>query len=188
MIYVGIDPGQSGGIAWLSSTGAQVAKMPETGGDLLMLLERVVRLPANAYTPANEVGRDVVVAIERAQAMPPSVQGRIQGVASTFKFGQHYGTLCGLLLALRVPFVAVSSVVWQKALGCLTHGDKTISKARAQQLYPHLKVTHATADALLIATWCARQDWRGVVADAPPPARADDLLALQILDEIQERF
>jgi hypothetical protein len=41
--------------------------------------------------------------------------------------------------------------VWQKSLGCLTHGDKNVSKAAAQRLFPGMKITHATADALLIA-------------------------------------
>jgi hypothetical protein len=41
--------------------------------------------------------------------------------------------------------------VWQKALGCLTKGDKNITKRKAQEMFPGIKVTHATADSLLIA-------------------------------------
>jgi hypothetical protein len=36
-------------------------------------------------------------------------------------------------------------------MGCLTKGDKNVSKSRAQELFPSIKVTHAIADALLIA-------------------------------------
>jgi hypothetical protein len=39
---------------------------------------------------------------------------------------------------------------------CLTKGDKNVSKARAQELFPALKITHATADALLIAEYGRR--------------------------------
>lgn len=42
-------------------------------------------------------------------------------------------------------------------MGCLTKGDKNISKARAQQLFPTAKITHATADALLLAEWRRKQ-------------------------------
>jgi hypothetical protein len=34
---------------------------------------------------------------------------------------------------------------------CRTGGDKNISKARAQELFPRVKVTHKNADALLLA-------------------------------------
>jgi hypothetical protein len=39
---------------------------------------------------------------------------------------------------------------------CLTGGDKNISKRRAQELFPSLKITHAVADALLIAEYGRR--------------------------------
>ncbi len=38
----------------------------------------------------------------------------------------------------------------------LTKGDKNVSKRRAQELFPALKVTHAIADALLIAEFARR--------------------------------
>ena len=47
--------------------------------------------------------------------------------------------------------------VWQKALGCMTGGDKNVTKRRAQELFPGHKITHATADALLIAHYGTKQ-------------------------------
>lgn len=41
-------------------------------------------------------------------------------------------------------------------MGCLTNGDKNITKQRAQQLFPSAKVTHKIADALLLAEYCRR--------------------------------
>jgi len=38
-------------------------------------------------------------------------------------------------------------------LGCLSKGDKNVTKAKAQEQFPNIKVTHATADALLIALY-----------------------------------
>ena len=78
------------------------------------------------------------------------------GVTSAFTFGKGYGFLCGILTALGVPWEQVTPQKWQKAMGCLSGGDKNKTKARAQQLFPNLKITHAVADALLIAEYCKR--------------------------------
>jgi crossover junction endodeoxyribonuclease RuvC len=90
--------------------------------------------------------------IEKVHSMPK------QGVASSFKFGQSYGFLRGCLVASGIPFEEVSPQVWQKELGCLSKGDKNVTKARAQSLFPQLRITHATADALLICEY-ARRLW-----------------------------
>jgi hypothetical protein len=39
----------------------------------------------------------------------------------------------------------------------MTKGDKNISKAKAQELFPDKKIIHATADALLIALYGTKQ-------------------------------
>jgi hypothetical protein len=61
-----------------------------------------------------------------------------------------------LLTGEEFPFEEVSPQKWQKAMGCMTKGDKNVSKAKAQQLFPQLKITHAIADALLIAEYARR--------------------------------
>jgi len=136
-LYLGIDPGQSGGIAVLGDTLTEAYKMPSTERDLADLLEE--------YAPYIKGA-----AIEAVHSFPK------QGVASSFAFGRSYGFLRGLLIALRIPFREVAPGSWQRAMGCLTKGDKNVSKARAQQMWPKLKITHATADSLLIAEWARR--------------------------------
>ena len=79
-----------------------------------------------------------------------------QGVASTFKFGQSFGFLQGILIAAEIPFELVTPQKWQRYLGCRTKGDKNITKARAQELFPDIKCTHAVSDALLIAEYGRR--------------------------------
>jgi hypothetical protein len=79
------------------------------------------------------------------------------GVVSAFTFGRGYGGLLMALTALEIPFVDVSPQKWQGAIGCMTKGDKNVSKAKAQAMFPTIKITHAIADALLIAEWCRRQ-------------------------------
>lgn len=144
MIFLGIDPGQSGGIASLMVENGQDAiawKMPETERDIWRLVAS--RAP-DGDCPAT------FAAIERVHSMPK------QGVASSFKFGRSYGFLRGCLIASGIPFEEVAPQVWQKAMGCLSRGDKNVTKAKAQQLFPSLKITHATADALLLAEYAQR--------------------------------
>jgi crossover junction endodeoxyribonuclease RuvC len=139
MLFMGIDPGMSGGIGVIDIVDNQpdAYAMPETEADTSYLFA--------------ELKRHVVFClIEKVHSMPK------QGVASSFKFGVNYGFLRGMLIGHGIPFGEVSPQKWQKAMECLTHGDKNISKARAQQLFPSLKITHATADALLIAEYCRR--------------------------------
>jgi len=141
MSFIGIDPGQSGGIAAVTVTGpvGYAIPMPETEADVVHALRAwAVHVPP------------IMVAIEHVTPMPK------QGLGSTWKFGQHYGMLRGILAALGWRYILVRPQVWQKELGCLSHGDKRVTKGMAQRLFPGLRITHATADALLIAEWCRR--------------------------------
>ena len=139
MNFLGLDPGVSGGIALITDDATVVYKMPETETDILDTLRGCAdHRPLFAY-------------LEAVHAMPK------QGVSSTFKLGMQYGMLRAFLLALAIPFETVSPGVWQRALGCLSKGDKNVTKRKAQELHPQIKVTHATADALLITDYGRRK-------------------------------
>lgn len=88
--------------------------------------------------------------LEKVHAMPK------QGVSSTFKFGKSFGFLIGVLTALGIPYEFVTPNAWQKQLGCQSKGDKNVTKAKAQQLFPAEKIVHGNADALLIAEYGRR--------------------------------
>ena len=138
-LYIGIDPGLSGGVAFVPDSGTPWAhKMPETDRDLIDLLRDSINL------------FDARAVIELVHSSPQ------MGVKSAFTFGEGYGRLQMALTALGVPYERVRPVVWQKAMGCLTKGDKNVSKRRAQELFPAIKVTHAIADALLIGEYARR--------------------------------
>jgi hypothetical protein len=90
--------------------------------------------------------------------------GKQQPGARMFTFGRSYG---GLVMACMMVGLAVHEVrplVWQKALGL--HRKKTQAppawknrlKGLAQKLYPELKVTLETADALLILEYARRRE------------------------------
>lgn len=142
MIYIGIDPGASGGIGVATPLGDVAAhKMPDTPHELADLIR--------SYTLRNSLTKPFAV-LERVASFPG------QGVSSTFKFGANFGMIQGVLAAVGIPYELVSPGVWQKAMGCLTKGDKNVTKAAAQRMFPGIRVTHAVADALLLAEYARR--------------------------------
>ena len=141
MIVIGIDPGKSGGIAWIDETGkACVEKMPDTLKDLWELISNI-----SGYYGIYKI--DCVAYLEQVSSSPG------MGVVSAFTFGNGFGHLEMALTAAGIPFERVRPQIWQKAMGCMTKGDKNVSKRKAQELFPEIKITHATADALLIAKY-----------------------------------
>lgn len=143
MRIMGIDPGKSGGIAVLSDEWQLVMPMPETEADIKEVIKQEL-------DSAKEKEQFLRCYLEAVHAMPG------QGVVSMFKFGMNYGIIRGILSALGISFETVSPAKWQRALGCLSKGDKNVTKRKAQELFPLLKITHKTADALLIAEYGRR--------------------------------
>lgn len=152
MRFIGIDPGNSGGIAVLDESGRvlMTTKMPETDGDLFDYLEQC-KAP---------VGEETKAFIEKVHAGIFGGKGKM-GVVSAFTFGGSYRAAKMAMVGNKIAFEEVTPQKWQQALACLTKGDKNISKQRAQELFPDLrKVTHAFADALLIAEYGRRLEVR----------------------------
>ena len=98
----------------------------------------------------------VMVWIEKAQAMPN------QGVSSTFKTGEGYGTWKGICAGLRLSFDLVSPRMWTKTvLTDIPLGDpKKRSMLKCSRLFPNLSLKKprgkkdsldGRADAALIA-------------------------------------
>ena len=143
--WIGIDPGCNGGIAWITDGKACAEKMPDTLQDLWELLDNI----ASVCKYENRCAC-VKAYIEQVHSSPQ------MGVKSAFTFGNGFGHLEMALTAAAIPFERVRPQVWQKAIGCLTKGNKNITKAKAQELFPGIKVTHAIADSLLIAEYNRR--------------------------------
>lgn len=145
MLFAGLDPGVLGGIAIIDSTGVvvRVTQMPQTDRAILDVL--------TGFPPERSISRACIELVHSRPGM---------SVRAMFTFGRGYGALQMALAALRIPYEEVTPRRWQGALGCLTGGDKNVSKARAQQLFPSIKCTHAIADALLIAEYCRRLEVR----------------------------
>ena len=89
--------------------------------------------------------------IEKVHSMPK------QGVVSTFTFGKNYGQWLGILASNGVPYKEVTPQTWMKYYGAMPKDKpkrKKYLKHLAQSLYPNIKITLKTADAVLIAHWC----------------------------------
>ena len=151
MIIMGVDPGASGGIG------------------ILCKYHTFSREPV-AWAFRDKSLRDIhhmfllVSPIEEVQAYLESVHSMPRdGVRSAFSFGKSYGNLEAFLVAAEIPFERVTPSVWQKEFGLIkrkgeTHTEKkNRHKALAQEMFPSVKVTHAVADALLIAEYGRRQ-------------------------------
>ena len=135
---IAIDPGQAGGIAILSFDGEllDVKKMPDTPKELLDYL--------------SEWSENSVCYLEKVGGIPG------MGASKMFNFGKGFGHLEMALLSLGIKTIEVTPQKWQKALQLGNKGRSSSTewknklKARAQQLYPRVKVTLDISDALLI--------------------------------------
>ena len=146
--FIGIDPGSNGGIATISPWNICVVEAyPFRKTSMVDVSTILEDLGSRGVTHA---------LIELVHAMPG------QGVTSMFNFGHNFGMLEGLLIGAGIPYDRVTPQKWQKEFGLYRLHDetKTAKKNRhkelAKELFPTLNVTHATADALLIAEYCRR--------------------------------
>lgn len=140
-VICGIDPGITGGIAFLyADNTVSPYDIPSAGGEVDV--DAVVRL-LRIYGPSRAI-------VERASAMPG------QGVSSTFKFGQAYGALRAAVTACGIPHHIVSPRVWKGHFRL--DKDKEKSRAMAIRLWPgcgffERKMDHGRAEAALIARY-----------------------------------
>jgi hypothetical protein len=141
MNIICIDPGKNGGVAIYDAALNKVVahKIPPTDRELVTLIEGSMGDETEAYL------EDLVKFT--GSPMPSSAMAA---------YASSWGFIRGLLVALKIKVTMPTPQKWQKALGLGT--SKGISKTewknklknRAEQLHPHIQVTLATADALLI--------------------------------------
>jgi hypothetical protein len=152
--YIGIDPGASGGLVLIRCETIEAVPMPDTERDVWDWIR-------GAREVVGERGGFAV--IEQVGGHTKDQRGTPGMGSAMFKFGMSYGGLRMALIAAGIPFQAVSAPTWHRGLSLSPRkrdeartAYKNRLKARAQELYPQFKVTLAIADALLIATYCAR--------------------------------
>lgn len=149
-MYIGIDPGQQGGIAVLDDRGnvVDVTKMPQTPFDILSYLKQYDKACTTVYL--EDVGH----------GMPG------QSSKATAKFARHNGHLEMALLSCELRTIKCTPQKWMKTYQMGKSKDYTKAgwkrklKEKCQQLFPTLgkQITLSTCDALLIAFYGYQQE------------------------------
>lgn len=143
MIYIGIDPGESGAFAYVCDGDCATYHW-----DCEMFI--------NALKVLKE--RGCVACVEEVHAMPR------QGVSSTFKFGKSAGYIEGVLEALRIPYQLIKPQQWKKEFS-LIKKDKVASIQVCKRLFPDVSLRRTDkcrtdddgmAEALLMAEYARR--------------------------------
>ena len=152
MRFIGIDPGASGGIAWIDEDGNADAfgftrKTEGEIADMCKMLDNGTLL------------HETVATIEWVHAMPSD------GKTQAFAFGQSLGLLRGMMAMTSIPLGKVDPMKWKRHFDLIVPRDKALTeskhktrkknldKAKSIDLFPSLKITHSLADALLIAEY-----------------------------------
>ena len=163
MIWCGVDPGVTGGIAFIDTTPdpeeyhyEQIYTHDLPKGDEYLDCNKLADLVRD-HLPDHAV-------IEAAASRPA------QGVKSTFTFGVSFGQIIGVLHALKIKTTLVRPQTWKRDMG-LDGANKQLSKSKQTTMLKHRSLevasdlfpTHAwqwsrvkdnhRAEALLIAHW-----------------------------------
>lgn len=151
-MFLSVDPGANGAIViWDKGKIADVIGLPNLGDpevEAYPLTRMMIESVGNA-TGWRESTTTVV--IEKVGGRPGN------GVQRNWSFAYGLGRLEACIEhATNVEWVRVTPKRWQQDLGCLTGGDKNITKNLATELFPEWKVTHQIADAMLIGEWYNR--------------------------------
>lgn len=147
MIYIGIDPGEKGGISAIDENGNVVCCE-------IMSRDGLIRNCKNIINISNG---SVIACVEKVNAMPG------QGVTSMFSFGKSAGFIEGVLETLGIGYQLVTPQKWKKEFSLIKTG-KNMSIKVCQKLYPnqnliperHRKESDGMAESLLMATYAKR--------------------------------
>lgn len=148
MNVLGIDPGQKGGIAFITDFHSEAVPMPMIGKDFdVPAIMEIIR------TKSVEL-----VVIEKVHGMPG------QGVRSTFTFGYGVGVIVGTVETLGLPLRWVTPQAWKKIVLAGTGKDKDAAIAHVRQAYPGVALVpprcrtphDGIADAVCIAEYGRR--------------------------------
>lgn len=162
MIYLGIDPGQSGGLVSIKvdyqwSGPDEKAEgvitfttMPKTEREVW---DWFYRLKHPEYN-------QVVACIEKVSGYV----GKPHPGSSMFNFGWGYGGLRMAMVGNDIEFDEIAPRTWMSAMAVQSRKrGESISqhkqkiKRMAESLYPRILTTLATSDAVLLATYCRRK-------------------------------
>lgn len=140
-LTIGIDPGSSGGyaIAWENTINVYAL------GEDFEFVEHIQDLKDHPD----------VTSIEAVVELVPPFAGKMIPSSSSFKLGENYGFIQGVLRMAEIPFTLIRPQEWQKGLsglkGLTSNKRKKVLANHAKRFFPSTKgITLKTADAILI--------------------------------------
>lgn len=150
-MILGIDPGMTGALAWLTDAGelVHIEDMPTVEIKVGNGKRRQVNAALLAHMLIER--RPVHVVLEHVATKPTD------GVVGAFSFGRGFGTLEGVIAGLRIGHTLVKPQVWKRALHVTD--DKDFARQRAMQMFPSnaqlfaRKKDDGRAEAAMIGSW-----------------------------------
>ena len=144
-IYIGCDPGQSGGFVVLTETGyvIEVFKTPETRKEFI-----------NRLMPYKEC--HCFCLLEKVGCRPTN------GAKANYTFGVNVERLLHTLEQSQIAHQEITPQSWMKSYMMKKSKEETHTqwknrlKAKAEQLFPKEKITLWNSDAFLIAEYARR--------------------------------
>ncbi len=161
-VFIGIDPGLSGAVAFIGEGGLSVFDMPTLKAGTKRTIDEIEL--ARIIDDATKLNHIEAVALEQVGVRPG------EGSVGAFTFGRGYGLLRGILRAHFVPIIDVTPARWKRDLGIKTGSGKDASRALAKEhfqrkadLFARVK-DDGRAEAALLALWCSRNAEQKVAA------------------------
>ena len=146
-VYIGIDPGRSGGICVIEDDFIKAFPCPDNIQDTALIFAMSISVSET---------KKVVAYIEKVWARPTDAKGSI------WKFAENYGVWKGIAGAYEIDLIEVSPQKWMKYFETPKlekSRRKRYLRDKARSMYPDLKkVTLKTADAILIASYAKETD------------------------------
>lgn len=148
-VFIGIDPGKSGGIAYINTKCGTGHTEPYSDNGLIDICR---------YESFDGNTEHIMCCLEKVGARPG------QGVVSMFSFGQSVGYIKGVLEAFRIPYQEITPQKWKSEFGL--NSDKAASAEVCRKLFPEIdllatpkckKPHDGMAEALLMAEYARRK-------------------------------
>lgn len=149
MIYIGIDPGKSGGYAVIDTTIGEISASPWDDDGFVATMRKIY---------LDGIEDQCKCCLEKVGAMPG------QGVTSMFSFGKSAGFIEGVLEAFSIPYQLVPPQTWKKAYSLNSNKQTSIEVCR--KLFPAVSLMRTgrckkphdgMAEALLMAEYARRK-------------------------------
>ncbi len=147
MVYIGIDPGRTGGYAAIKKDSVETHLWDD---------DKFIEWLRNMEKPC-------VICLEAVHAFPDDNKTGVRGATSTFNFGKSAGFIEGVIRTLGVPYQRVDPRKWKKEFSLDSDKQKSIDTCK--HLFPQInliptersrKESDGMAEALLMAEYARR--------------------------------